>query len=122
MARTQQKIASLEKVQKQELPQTAIFLSTSSVSLYPILMRTSWRTKAGKAAFDAFVGRQNISAEMKLLQFSQCVAGGTLKCIGSLGYSATAHEAENKRLERRFVGTRRHLVVSLEALDKFPPI
>jgi len=75
-----------------------------------------------KAAFTVCVHNQPISAELKLLQLRQCLAGAPLKTIESFGYSAAAYQAAMSRLEAKFGGTKRQVAVHLEALDKFQPI
>jgi len=55
----------------------------------------------------AYVDKAPATAEYKLLQLRQCLTGEALKLIESLGYSATANEAAEDRLERKFEGQRR---------------
>ena len=62
-----------------------------------------------KAAFNACIGQQAISSEMKLLQLRPYVSGEALACISGLGYSAAAYKASQNRLERSFGGSRRYL-------------
>ncbi|XP_065195672.1 uncharacterized protein LOC135827076 [Sycon ciliatum] len=75
-----------------------------------------------KSAFSVCVDQQPLSAEFKLLQLRQYVAGEALDAIESLGYSAAAYDAALRRLERRFGGSRRRLVVRTEELERSPPI
>ena len=75
-----------------------------------------------KSAFSVCVDQQPLSAEFKLLQLRQYVAGEALDAIESLGYSAAAYDAALRRLERRFGGSRRRLAVRMEELERSPPI
>lgn len=67
------------------------------------------------------IGHQNISAEIRLFQLRQYVAGEALKCFSNFGYS-TMYKASRTRLEKHFGGARCHLAIHLEVLDKFPLI
>ena len=52
-------------------------------------------------------GSTPATAEYKLLQLKQCLAGEALKAIEQLGHSAAAYQAAKERLERKFGGQRR---------------
>ena len=75
-----------------------------------------------KAAFMACVDQAPATAEYKLLQLRQCLAGDALKAIESLGHSATAYQTAKERLDRKFGGQRRQIALYLEDLDNFRPI
>jgi len=75
-----------------------------------------------KAAFIACIDSAPMSAEYKLLQLRQYLAGEALRTIENLGHSAASYEAAKERLERKFGGTRRHIALQLDAIDKFRPI
>ena len=57
-----------------------------------------------KAAFTAYVDKAPATAEYKLLQLRQCLAGEALKAIENLGHSATAYQTAKERLDRKFGG------------------
>ena len=75
-----------------------------------------------KAAFTACVDQAPATAEYKLLQLRQCLAGEALRSIESLGHSATAYQAAKERLERKFGGQRCQIALYLEEIDNFRPI
>ena len=75
-----------------------------------------------KAAFMSCVDRAPAMAEYKLLQLRQCLAKEALKSIENLGYSSTAYEAAKDRLERKFGGQSRQIVLYLEEIDSFKPV
>ena len=75
-----------------------------------------------KAAFTACVDKAPATAEYKLLQLKQCLAGEALKAIESLGHSAAAYQAAKERLERKFGGQRRQIAIYLEEIDSFRPV
>ena len=62
------------------------------------------------------------TAEYKLLQLRQCLAGEALKAIENLGHSATAYHTAKEKLERKFGGHRRQIALYLEEVDNFRPI
>ena len=72
-----------------------------------------------KAAFTACVDQAPATAEYKLLQLRQCLAGEALKAIESLGHSAAAYQAAKERLERKFGGQRCQIALYL---NNFRPI
>ena len=75
-----------------------------------------------KAAFMACVDQAPATAEYKLLQLKQCLAGEALRAIEGLGHSAAAYQAAKERLERKFGGQRRQLAIYLEEIDNFKPV
>ena len=75
-----------------------------------------------RAAFMACVDQAPATAEYKLLQLRQCLAGEALRAIESLGHSATAYHTAKERLERKFGGHRRQIALYLEEVDNFRPI
>ena len=75
-----------------------------------------------KAAFTACVDNAPATAEYKLLQLRQCLAGEALKAIENLGHSATAYHTAKERLERKFGGHRRQVALYLEEVENFRPI
>ena len=75
-----------------------------------------------KAAFTACVDNAPATAEYKLLQLRQSLAGEALRTIENLGHSATAYHTAKERLERKFGGHRRQIALYLEEVDNFRPI
>ena len=75
-----------------------------------------------RAAFMACVDQAPATAEYKLLQLRQCLAGEALRAIESLGHSATAYQTAKERLDRKFGGQRHQIALYLEELDNFRPI
>ena len=75
-----------------------------------------------RAAFMACVDQAPATAEYKLLQLRQCLAGEALRAIESLGHSATAYQTAKERLDRKFGGHRRQIALYLEELDNCRPI
>ena len=57
-----------------------------------------------KAAFLACVYQAPATAEYKLLQLKQCLAGEELISIEGIGHSAAAYQAKRERLKRKFGG------------------
>ena len=75
-----------------------------------------------KAAFTACVHNAPATAEYKLLQLRQSLAGEALRAIENLGHSATAYHTAKERLERKFGGHCRQIALYLEEVDNFRPI
>ena len=78
--------------------------------------------KNWRATFMACVDQAPATAEYKLLQLRQCLAGEALRAIESLGHSATAYQTAKERLDRKFGGQRRQIALYLEEIDDFRPI
>ena len=72
-----------------------------------------------KVAFAACIDHVPATEEYKLQQLCQYLSGEALKAIEGLGHSAFAYQAAKERLERRYGGTRRKIMVYLDALDNF---
>ena len=75
-----------------------------------------------KATFLACVDSAPISPTLKLLQLRQYVAGEALRCIERLGYAPDSYHKAMERLERKFGGTRRQVMVYLDELERFKPL
>ena len=75
-----------------------------------------------KAAFLACVDQAPPTAEYKLLQLKQCLAGEVLKAIEGLGHSVAAYKAAKERLERKFGGQRQQIAIYLEEIYNFRPV
>ena len=75
-----------------------------------------------KAAFLACVDNTLATPEYKLLRLRNSLEGEALQVIESLGHSAGAYHVAKERLERKYGGKRRQMVLRLEELDKFKPI
>ena len=75
-----------------------------------------------KAAFLACIDAAPATAEYKLLQLRQYVAGEALNSINGLGHSAQAYQVAKERLERKFGGKRRQVLIYFEELEHFPQI
>ena len=74
-----------------------------------------------KAAFTACVDKALATAEYKLLQLRECLAGVALKTIEGLGHLPTAYQTAKERLERKFGGQHRQIALYLEEVDNFRP-
>ena len=74
-----------------------------------------------KAAFLACVDQAPATAEYKLLQLKQCLAGEALKCYWRFRSFAAAYQAAKERLERKFDGQCQQLAIYLEEMDSFAP-
>ncbi|XP_064633630.1 uncharacterized protein LOC135491588 [Lineus longissimus] len=77
---------------------------------------------AWKAAFTSCVDETTITAEYKLLRLRECLTGEALKVVDGLGYSASAYEVAKDRLERKYGGQRRQLILRLDELEKFKQV
>ena len=75
-----------------------------------------------KAAFLACIYAAPATAEYKQLQLRQYVAGEALNTINGLGHSAQAYQVAKERLERKFGGKRRQVLIHFEDLEHFPQI
>ena len=75
-----------------------------------------------RAAFQACVDSAPATPEYKLLQLRQYLSGEALQSIENLGHSAVAYDAAKERLDRKFGGKRRQIVVYLEDLQNFKQI
>ena len=72
-----------------------------------------------KASFIACVDSAPMSAEYKLLQMRQYLAGDALKSIELLGHSAASYGAAKQRLHRKYGGVRRQIAGQMEQIDDF---
>jgi len=79
----------------------------------PVFSGDKRKYEAWKASFTACIDNAPMSAEYKLLQLRQYLSGNALKAIENLGHSAASYEAAKDRLDRKFGGIRRHIVVHL---------
>ena len=70
----------------------------------------------------ACVDQAPATAEYKLLQLRQCLAGEVFKVIKNLGDSAAVYQAALERLERKFGGHHCQVALYLEEIDNFKPI
>ena len=75
-----------------------------------------------KAVFAVCIDQAPATEEYKLLQLGQYLSGEALKANEGLGHSMFAYQAAKERLERKYGGTRRKVMVYLDALDNFKPI
>ena len=82
----------------------------------PIFKEVKKTYQNWKAAFMACVDQAPATAEYKLLQLKQCLAGEALRAIEGLGHSAVAYQDAKERLERKFGGQRRQLAIYLEEI------
>ena len=73
-----------------------------------------------KAAFLVYIDAAPVTAEYKLLQLRQYLAAEELYAIDNLGHSVHAYEAAKERLERKFGGKRRQVLIYFEDLGNFP--
>ena len=78
--------------------------------------------EAWKAAFYSCVDRARATPDYKLLRLCECLRGEALKVIENLGHSAAAYEAAKSRLEWKYGGKRRALMLRLEELEAFKQI
>ena len=60
--------------------------------------------------------------EYKLLQLRTYLKENALKVVQSLGYSAIAYEAAKERLERKYDGKRRQILINMGEIDQLKPI
>ena len=67
-----------------------------------------------KAAFLACIYTASVTAKYKLLQMRQYLAGEVLYVIDNLGHSAHAYETAKEKLERKFGGKRRQVLINFE--------
>ena len=75
-----------------------------------------------KAAFNACIDQAPATAEYKLLQLRQYLSGEALKAIEGLGHSSFSYEVAKERLERKYGGRRRKVMMYLDELDNSKPI
>ena len=88
----------------------------------PVFYGDKWLYQSWKAAYLACIDAAPVTAEYKLLQMRQCVAGEALYPIDGLGHSAHAYEAAKERLERKFEGKHRQVLIYFEDLGNFSEI
>ena len=60
--------------------------------------------------------------EYKLLHLRQYLSGEVLKAIENLGHSGFAYESAKERLERKYGGQRRKVMLHMDELENFKPI
>ena len=75
-----------------------------------------------RAAFDQCVDRAPVTAEYKLLQLKQYLAGEPLDLVQSYGHSANAYHLAKDKLEKKYGGKRRQIMTYLDAIDSFIPL
>ena len=83
----------------------------------PVFNGDNW-----KSAFMACVDKAPATPEYKLLQLRQYLSGEALKSIETLGHSGYEYEAAKERLERKFGGERRKLMLFMDELENFKPV
>lgn len=88
----------------------------------PIFSGDKKKYQNWRAAFMACVDQAPATAEYKLLQLRQCLAGEALRAIEGLGHSATAYQTAKERLDQKFGGQRNQIALYLEEIDNFRPI
>ena len=88
----------------------------------PVFSGSKSNYDSWKAAFTACIDKAPATAEYKLLQLRQSLAGDTLKAIENLGHSPETYEVAKERLERKFGGERRQIAPHLEELSNIRPI
>ena len=72
-----------------------------------------------KSAFNACVDQAPATPEYKLLQLRQFLSGEALKAIENLGHSGFAYESAKERLERKYGGQRRKVMLHMDELENF---
>ena len=97
---------------------TDMWRQLKRVSL-PIFSGGKRQFESWHAAFKACIDQAPATAEYKLLQLRQYLSGEALQAIDNLGHSAAAYEGAKRRLERKYGGARRRLVLQLEELEAF---
>ena len=83
----------------------------------PVFSGSKSNYDSWKAAFTACIDKAPATAEYKLLQLRQSLAGDALKAIENLGHSPEAYEVAKERLERKFGGERRQIALHIEELS-----
>ena len=109
-----------EKINTMELGQD-MWRQLQRISI-PIFSGDKKSYHSWKAVFIMCVDEAHATAEYKLLQLRNYLRGEPLKVVKSLGHSAAAYEAAKSRLERKYGGMRRRIVLNLEEWDQFRPI
>ena len=102
-------------------PTADVFNKMRSVSI-PVFDGDKRSYELWKATFLACVDSAPISPTLKLLQLRQYVAGEALKCIERLGFAPDSYSKALDRLERKFGGARRQVMVYLDELERFKPL
>ena len=67
-----------------------------------------------KSAFNACLDQAPATPEYKLLQLRQNLSGEALKAIENLGHSGFAYESAKERLERKYGGQRRKVMLHMD--------
>ena len=75
-----------------------------------------------KSVFIACVDQVPATPEYKLLQLSQYLSGEALKAIENLGHSGFAYESAKERLEQKYGGQKRKVMLHIDELENFKPI
>ena len=75
-----------------------------------------------KAAFLSCIDRTTATTEYKILHLHNSLEGEALEAIQNLGYSPAAYNVALERLERKYGGKKRQIMVRMEELDNFRPI
>ena len=75
-----------------------------------------------KAAFDATIGCANVCETEKMLHLITYLAGGALRMIKSLGYSADAYLEALRLLDERYGGDARRYITITKEVEQFRPI
>ena len=75
-----------------------------------------------KAAFMSCVDSIDVTAPYKLLKLRNYLEGEPLRIIESLGYSADAYTLAKERLDIKYGGQRRQIMMRYDELERFKPI
>ena len=63
-----------------------------------------------------------VTPEYKLLQMRQYLSGEPLRVIEKLGYSTAAYAVAKEKLERKYGGERRRVVLQFDEIEVFKPL
>ena len=88
----------------------------------PVFNEDKRNYKNWKSAFNACVDQAPATPEYKLLQLRQYLSAEALKAIENLGHSGFAYESAKERLERKYGGQRRKVMLYMDELENFKPI
>ena len=69
--------------------------------------------------FSAFVDKEPVAVDYKLLQLKKYLRGEALRLVDGLRLSPEAYKAAKNRLDRKYGGQHRQINLHMEELDQF---
>ena len=73
-------------------------------------------------SFETIVDKSKVSIPYKVMKLQQSLAGEALTAVQDLGFTREGYETAKERLETKYGGTRRYLLLRMEDMDQLKAI